>query len=447
MQQINIPPSPSGLASHSPIDVESPNKKRHTKKQIGADFTGRSVGRVTKNRAGRKSFLFRKCSVTDDFRSRKLMVDYVGTHLKYSDTSRSKHSVANMFVRLLVDELLKIPNNVHLPDACANGVVKKFVNECNSRKIQHSHSPGERRTTILEFIASELASYLPSESKVAGFDSKSEEIVKTIADKIVAENSIDISLPDGWERKLCCPVFSKDCRFYGYIADNNGMPRIYYRQKVIVIKNPDIPDCKPDQTLEEALSNAMLRLPFKADILNRKKKRIMIPRILCFEYSSDVQSQWQLALQKEKTAREELDKLMGCQVAEFLLEVQCTISYGRLDYNRVDSLTHGVNSILDWCNEGNNKEKLFQFLEGKHRGTKFVGEVAKVVEIFVENNDLSLIISIFNKIHGCKTVSKSAESNEDYVYCRWWGLRNIGAIEDKITMSCFTSQEDDEHRC
>ena len=98
MQQINIPPSPSGLASHSPIDVESPNKKRHTKKQIGADFTGRSVGKVTKTRAGRKSFLFRKCSVTDDFRSRKLMVDYVGAHLKYSDTSRSKHSVANMFV-------------------------------------------------------------------------------------------------------------------------------------------------------------------------------------------------------------------------------------------------------------------------------------------------------------------------------------------------------------
>ena len=306
MQQINIPPSPGGPASRSPMDVESSNKK----KQIGADFSGRSVGKVTETRARHKSFIFRKCSFTDDFRSRKLLVDYVGAHLKYSDTSRSKHSLADMFARLLADELLKIPSNVHLPDACVNGVVENFVNECNSGKIQLSYSPGERRTTISEFIASELASYLPAESEVAGFDSKSEEIVKTIADKIVAENSIDISLPDGWERKPTNPVFSQDCRFYGCIVDNNGMPRIYYRQKDIIIKNPNIPDCKPDQTLEEALSNAMLRLPMKADILNRKLLKRIIPHILSFEYSSAMQSQWQLALQNEKTAREELDKLM-----------------------------------------------------------------------------------------------------------------------------------------
>lgn len=127
--------------------------------------------------------------------------------------------------------------------------------------------------------------------------------------------------------------------------------------------------------------------------------------------------------------------------------MQSIIYHGRLDYDLVDPLTRGVNSILDWCNEGNNKETLFQFLKGTYKGTKFVADVAKVVEIFIENNDLPLIISIFKKIYGCKSAFKSAESNEEYVYFRWQELRYIGASEDKITLSCLTSKEEDEHCC
>lgn len=447
MQSINIAPGPSGSASHSPMDVESSNKKRHTRKQIGADFSGRSVGKVTKTRARRKSFIFSNCLFTDNFRSRKLLADYVGADLKYSGTSRSKRFLANMFARLLEDELLKIPDDVHLPDACANGLVENFVNGCNSGKIQHPYSPGERRTTISEFIASELASYLPAESEVTGFDSKSEEIVKAIADKITAENSIDISLPDGLGIKPPDPVLGQFCEFYGWIVDNNGMPRIYYFEKDIFInKNPNIPDRKPNRTLEEALLTATYKPP-KGYIMQREHKRIMTTRILSYEESSDIQSLWQRSLQNEKTAREELDKLMGCQVAECLLEVQYIISYGRLDCDRVDPLTRGVNSILDWCNEGNNKEKLFQFLKGKYRGTNFVEDVALVVEIFVKNNGLPLIISIFNKIYSCKSVFKRAESNKRYVYLRWLELRYIGASEDEITTSCLTSKEVEDHWC
>ena len=380
MQSINIPPGPSRSASHSPMDLESSNKERHIKKQTGTDFNCRSVGKAS---------------------------------------------------------------DVHLPDACAHGVVENFVNECNSGKIQNSYSLGERRTTTSEFIASELASYLPVESEVAGFDSKSEDIVKAIVDRIAAENSVDISLPDGWERRVIDPILSQDCRLYGCIVDNNGMPRISYARKKIVLKNPDIPNRKPNQTLEEALLTATHKRP-KGYISKRKLRYIMTTHIFTFQNSSAMRSKWQSALQNEKTAREELDKLMGCQVAEFLLEVQSIIYHGRLDYDLVDPLTRGVNSMLDWCNEGNNKETLFQFLKGTYKGTKFVADVAKVVEIFIENNDLPLIISIFKKINSCKSAFKSAESIEEYVYFRWQELHYIGAFEDKITLSCLTSKEEEE---
>ena len=447
MQSINNPPGPSRSASNSPMDVESSNKKSPAKKQIGTDFSGRSVYQVTKTQARRKSFIFRDCSFKDDFRSRKSLAEYVVADLKCSATSRSKYLLANVFARLLIDEVLKVPDNVNLPDACATEVAENFVNECNSGKIQPSFSLGERRTTISEFIASELASYLPVESEVAGFCPESEEIVKTIAAKLEVEKSSDFSLPDGWGRESGDPVYPHDCRLGGYIVDNNGMPRISYLQQDIVLKDPNIPECKPNQTIEEALLSARLRLPWKAAILSRKHKRVMTTHILSYEYSSTVQSGWKLALQREKTAREDLEKLMGCQVAEILFEVQFIISCGRLDYNRVDPLTRHVNSILDWCNEGNNKEKLFQFLKGKHKYTKFVVEVSRVVEMFVENNDLPLIISIFNKVYSCKSIFKRAERDEGYVHFRWRKLRFYGASEDKVTMSCLTSGEVEDHCC
>lgn len=447
MQSINNPPGPSGSASSSPMDVESSNKKSPTKKQIGADFSGRSVDKVTKTQVRRKSFIFRDCSFKNDFRSRKCLAEYVAAELKCSATSRSKYLLANAFARLLIDEVLKVPNNVNLPDDCATEVVENFVNECNSGKIQPPYSPVERRTMTSEFIASELASYLPVESEVAVFLSESEEIVKTIAAKLEAEKSSNFSLPDGWGRVSGDPVYPHDCTFEGYIVDNNGMPRISYSQKDIIIKNPDIPACKPNQTIEEALLSARLRLPWKAAILSRKRKCVMTTRILSFEHSSTVQSLWKLGLQREKDAREDLEKLMGCQVAEILFEVQFIISSGRLDYNHVDSLTRHVNSILDWCNERNNKEKLFQFLRGKHRYTKLVTEVFRVVEMFVKNNDLPLIKSIFYKVYGCKSMYKRAERDEGYVYSRWMELRYYGESEDKFSLSCLTSGAEEDHCC
>lgn len=151
---------------------------------------------------------------------------------------------------------------------------------------------------------------MPVESEVAGFDSKSEDIVKTIVDRIAAENSVDISLPDGRERKVNDPIWSQDCRLHGYIVDNNGMPRISYEPKKIVLKNPDIPIRKPNQTLEEALLTATHERP-KGYISKRKLRYVMTTHIFTFQNSSAKRSKWQSALQNEKTAREELDKLMG----------------------------------------------------------------------------------------------------------------------------------------
>ena len=151
-----------------------------------------------------------------------------------------------------------------------------------------------------------------------------------------------------------------------FIFDNNGMPRI---------------EC---YDLTNTLNYALACKP----------QRTLGFNILSFNCSVSVKDELEskeLTLQNEDAASEELKELLGCQVFESVNEVIDILTMPNFYLNHGEKLTRHIKLFTDWSNEADNLERVFQFLDGKHKNTDIVTYISKIVEIFVVKKDLPLI--------------------------------------------------------
>ena len=87
---------------------------------------------------------------------------------------------------------------------------------------------------VSESMGYESNSSLPTQSKEAGFDAESEEIIKGIAAEMSEEMSACIPLPEGWLHRIDYGQSSHPEQTRGLIIDNHGVPRISYLKKIAI---------------------------------------------------------------------------------------------------------------------------------------------------------------------------------------------------------------------
>ena len=284
--------------------------------------------------------------------------------------------------------------------------------QVNTNEEPHAESEEFRKTTS-ECMVFEPDLSVADEIVMIGFDAESEDIVKNIVTKMEAEKSIDIPLPDGW---VIQSMETGSCSVSWFIVDNNGMPRIEC--------------CDLKCTLKYALA--------------RKPERAMAFNILSFECS--VLLKEDLTSYNEDAARDELEELLGCRVFENVYEVLKILMMPNFYQDHGEKLTCFIQPFIDWTNEEGNTQKLFQFLDGKHKNTDFAAKINAVGEVFIEKEGLPLIISICEKTTVCKKAKTNANSKE-YVFLRWKYLHSVNASEDKITSECKNSNNFNDHSC
>ena len=243
---------------------------------------------------------------------------------------------------------------------------------------------------VSEPMSYESNSSFATESKVVGFDSESEEIVRNIAARMSKEMSASIPLPEGWVNRTDYGQSNYSDHVRGLIIDNRGVPRISYFQKTSFY-DP-----------------------------------VLCPEILSYnralEENSKLES-FDAAAQHGKTAMDVLRNLMG----EHILKAFTTcvdvfqIPHGHLHHE--DKLLRHVNPVLDWFKMEDNRRSIEQFLNGKFKGTPAAIALNQFIEMFYTNNDLSLVASICRQC-GSKVFSFPPP---DFVYNKWKALKSTEA--------------------
>lgn len=332
----------------------------------------------------------------------------------------NKEPINNPEVKHIVSSSSDRPNRKPLSDRNSVTTIKCLPEEVENQvatTLQPHAESGEFLKTSSESMVFEPGLSVADEL-IIGFDAESEGIVKKIVTKMEAENSIDIPLPDGWIKKS---METGDFSVSWYIFDNNGMPRI---------------ECyNLTSTLKYALAG--------------KPERTLGFNIFSFDCSVSVKDELELeelTVQSEDAVREGLKELLGCQVFENVNEVLNILMMPNLYMDHGKKLTRHIKPFIDWSNETGNIQRLYQFLEGKDKNIDIVVKISAIVEIFIVNKDLPLIISICEKTTVCKNAKTNAKSNE-FVFMKWKYLHSVNASEDRITSECKNSGCIEDHLC
>ena len=244
----------------------------------------------------------------------------------------------------------------------------------------------ELQEMVLESISYESNSSFPTQSKVVGFDSESEEIVKNIAAKMSEEMSTRIPLPEGWVVTI---DNVESHHIIGSIIDNSGMPRILYWKK------RRVHDCE------------------------------LVLRILSYDEAREEEKSKKAVAQRDTAdtaATDALSNLMGEQIIEDLKKSVRVLHAPNLYFHPERNLPEHINPILDWYNREDNSRSVEQFLlSSKFKGTLAAIALNQFIEMFVINDDLSLVAEI------CRECAAEGFQLPDAVYNRWKALKSTEA--------------------
>ena len=243
---------------------------------------------------------------------------------------------------------------------------------------------------VLESMSYESNSSFATESKVVGFDSGSEEIVRNIAARMSKEMSTRIPLPEGWVDRTDYGQSNYSDHIRGLIIDNRGMPRISYFQKTSFYD------------------------PF------------LCPEILSYDRALEENSKMEsfdAAAQHGKTAMDALRNLMGEHILKAFTTCADVFQIPHGHYHHEDKLLRHVNPVLDWFKMEDNRRSIEQFLNGKFKGTPAAIALNQFIEMFYTNNDLPLVASICRQC-GSKVLSFPPP---DFVYNKWKALKSTEA--------------------
>ena len=239
----------------------------------------------------------------------------------------------------------------------------------------------ELQEMVLESISYESNSSFPTQSKVVGFDSESEEIVKNIAAKMSEEKSTRIPLPEGWVVTID-DVLENHKK--GLIIDNSGMPRISYVHQA-------------------RFFDSELR-----------------PQILSYDEAQEEKSKVESSKaveQLDTAAMDALRNLMGEQIVNDFIKCVNMIEIPHMHLNRKGDLSRCVNPVLDWYKREDNSGSIEQFLlNSKFKGTPAAIALNQFIEMFVINDDVSLVAEI------CRESAAEGFQLPDAVYNRWKAL-------------------------
>ena len=245
--------------------------------------------------------------------------------------------------------------------------------------LQPSAMSAKSLQTISEPMISELNASLPTVPDVAGFDAQSENEVKIIADKMLAEKSVDITLPDGWKIKQ---VYNRGDLINGLVVDSDGMPRIFYFHKV-----------------------TLLGLDFTVSVL-----RYDIALIKQSEMRS-----LELTDRCENAAVAELKKLMGDKIFDDFCEADRIMLFPESYMNHESKLPKHVKPVLGWYNQGDNRGAVKRFL-GEFQGTESAIQLEKFIEMYDVSKSLFLVVALCEKYVSnkhCNSVYDEWKSNYD----------------------------------
>lgn len=328
--------------------------------------------------------------------------------------------IINPEVKHVVSSSSNRPNSKTLSDRNSVTTIKCLPEEVENQvgtTVQPYAESGKILKTTSESMVFEPGLSVADEL-IIGFDAESEGVVEDIVAAMKAENSVDVPLPDGWIIKS---VETGVISVSWFIFDNNGMPRI---------------EC---YELKNALNHALACKP----------ECTMGFEILSFNCSVSVKEgleSEELTQQNEDAASDELKELLGCQVFENVGKVLDILMMPNLYLDHGEKLTRHIKPFIDWSNEEGNMQRIFQFIDGKHKNTDMVANINKIVKIFVVKKDLPLIISICEKTTVCKNAKTNAKSSE-YVFLRWKYLHDVNQSQDKITSKCKKSVCFEDHSC
>ena len=260
------------------------------------------------------------------------------------------------------------------------------IKEQDDVSVQPPAKSQKSQEKVLESESYESNSSFPTQSKVVGFDSESEEIVKNIAAKMSEEKSTRIPLPEGWVVTIDDVLENHKT---GLIIDNSGMPRISYVHQA-------------------RFFDSELRLQILSYDEAREKK-------------SKVES-FKAVEQLDTAAMDALRNLMGEQILNDFIKCVNMIEIPHMHLNRKNDLSGCVNPVLDWYKREDNSGSIEQFLlNSKFKGTPAAIALNQFIEMFVINDDLSLVAEI------CRECAAEGFQLPDAVYKRWKALKSTEA--------------------
>ena len=260
------------------------------------------------------------------------------------------------------------------------------IKEQDDVSVQPPAKSQKSQEKVLESESHESNSSFPTKSQVVGFDSESEEIVKNIAAKMSEEMSTRIPLPEGWVVTI---DDIESSQVMGSIIDNSGMPRISYLKKIFA------------------------------------NDSVLIPRILSYDEAREEKSEKAAVAQcdtADTDAADALSNLMGEQIFEDLNASVRVLHTPNLYLHPERNLREHINPILDWYNREDNSRSIEQFLlNSKFKGTLAAIALNQFIEMFVIDDDLSLVAEI------CRECAAKGFQSPDAVYNRWKALKSTEA--------------------